>query len=210
MGTKTKSTIIKGLKTIVFLALGLFLIDTLGIILGMLCLFLITILFILIPSKQDKNIRRLKKELPITRIKDLKTGLVKIEGTVEAITPLISKLTEKKCIAYTYKVESVRYIRSGGIGKSTSSFSTIENNLYCDKFIIKDETGSVEVSSQNIIIDCLTNLVVKREINKRFSEQRLKNKVKVILIGFCNKDNIIEEDKATNTFLLYKLKKGRH
>jgi len=201
-----KNKIFNFIKSLLFILLGLVLIDYFGVILGAIIIFIVTILWFLIPNKEQKAIIKLKKELPISQIEDIENGLVKIKGTIEFINPLISELKKKECIAYTYKIERARHLRAGSVGSTKASFSTLSNEIFCNPFLIKDETGEITVSCEDLEIRSWSKSKSKRGINKRYTEQRLKNKKEVIIIGKIIKTDIgkkIVKDPEKNVFVLY-------
>ncbi|WP_299242783.1 hypothetical protein [uncultured Aquimarina sp.] len=201
-----KNKIFNFIKTLLFILLGLVLIDYFGVILGAIILFILTILWFLIPNKVERTIIKLKKELPISQIRDIQNGLVKIKGTIQAIDPLISEIKKKECIAYSYKTEKSRYTRSGGVGKSRITFSTLSNNVFCNPFLIKDQTGEITVSCEDLEIRSWSKPKSNREANKRYTEQRLKNNKEVIIIGkTIDTDNgkQIVVDPEKKVFVLY-------
>jgi len=201
-----KNKIFNFIKSLLFILLGLVLIDYFGIILGAIILFILTIVWFLIPNKVERTIIKLKKELPISQIRDIQNGLVKIKGTIQAIDPLITEIKKKECIAYSYKIERVRYIKSGGVGITKASFSTLSNNVFCNPFLIKDETGEITVSCEDLEIRSWSKPKSNSEVNKRYTEQRLKNNKEVIIIGKVinsNNKNQIVMDPEKKVFVLY-------
>lgn len=201
-----KNKITNLIKSLLFVLIGLVLIEYFGVILGAIFLFILTIIWFLIPNKEQRTIIKLKKELPFTNIKDIQNGMVKIKGTIQAIDPLISEIKKKECIAYSYKIERSRHTRSGGIGKSKTTFSTLSNHIFCNPFLIKDQTGEITVSCEDLEIRSWSKPKSYRELNKRYTEQRLKNNMEVIIIGkVINSNNkkqiVLDPDKKV--FVLY-------
>ncbi|WP_299219247.1 hypothetical protein [uncultured Aquimarina sp.] len=201
-----KNKILNFTKLIFLILLGLVLIDYFGVILGAIILFILIVIWFLVPNKEQRTIIKLKKELPLTNIKDVENGLVKIKGTIQAIDSLITDIKKKECIAYSHKTESIRYIRSGGVGKSKATYSTLSNNVFCNSFLIKDESGEMLVSCEDLEIRSWSKPKSKRQGNRRFTEQWLKNNKTVIIIGKAiNTDNEkrIIMDSEKKVFVLY-------
>jgi hypothetical protein len=202
-----KYKILNFIRSLLFIILGLILIDYFGVILGVIILFIIIIIWFLIPNKEERTIIKLKKELPISSISDITTNdLVKIKGFIQAIDPLVSEIKKKECIAYSYKIERSSHTRLGGVGKSRTTFSTLSNVVFCNSFLIKDQTGKITVSCKDLEIRSWSKPKTKRIMNKRFTEQLLKDKKEVIIIGKVIKTDTgkkVMKDPEENIFVLY-------
>lgn len=189
------------LSSILTIILLVSLTEYFGFIIGFIVTFLVVlismIIFLLI-----KNIKldKIRNQLTYSKINELKEGLVKVKGEALYIEPIYSTLKEKKCIGYYHKVERLK--RYNGF---RPRYVTLTNQFICNPFILKDETGEVNISNENITVLALSKSKVKFRGRKKHTEELFKNNTMVEIIGRFSKNKIIKDDEK-NIFIVTKIK----
>lgn len=105
-------------------------------------------IFLFIAGFSKLKQKRLIENIPTSKIRSLAMGLVEVYG--EAISkkePLISPLSNSKCVYYRLTVEEYR-----SSGKS-SRWVTIDREEKREQFYVKDETGKVLIDPKKAEID---------------------------------------------------------
>ncbi|MBQ4821272.1 hypothetical protein [Aquimarina sp. MMG016] len=151
------------------------------------------------PNETDKFLR-LQATLPTSKIRSMAMGLVEVEGKTIMTEPLISRIKKKECIGYTYRIES---ISKNSDGKNT--YSTIHYETVCNSFILKDDTGSVEINAEEIELINLPEKDYYTSNGKRYTQHILTQDIDVLLIGKANNQHqkvIIEKEPIKDIFTL--------
>ncbi|QXP60851.1 hypothetical protein [Olleya sp. HaHaR_3_96] len=178
------------------------LIDYCGFIVGSILTILIILMYILtIVIIKSEKLKKIRNQLPYTKISLLKEGLVKIKGTAVYVDPLYSKLKEKKCIGYHLKTETFKRKSKNFRGR----YSTDSNQFICQPFLLKDDTGEVTISVEDITVFALSKPKVKFKDGKKYTEELFKNNTEVEIIGHFSENTIIKAIEK-NIFIVSKLK----
>lgn len=167
--------------------------------------FLYFIYHFITSKKASKTFFKLQAILPTSKIRSMAMGLVELQGKAEMITSIKSRIGKKDCIGYTYKIESVSRDKDG-----RDSYTTLSKETVCNPFLLKDATGSVEVTGENIEFLKLEESDSYRGSGKRYTQYLLLNNTEVLLIGKANNKNqkvIIEKETIKNIFALAPIKK---
>ncbi|MEP0214459.1 MAG: hypothetical protein ABJD66_14660 [Cellulophaga sp.] len=190
------------LSSILIIVLIVSLTDYFGFIIGFIATFFIILIY-LVMFLLIKNIKldKIRNQLDYSKINELKEGLVKVKGEALYIEPIYSTLKEKKCIGYYHKVEKLKRNMSG----FRPRYVTLSNQFICNPFILKDETGEVNISNENITVLALSKSKVKFRQGKKHTEELFKNNTMVEIIGRFSKNKIIKDDKK-NIFIVIKVK----
>ena len=99
---------------------------------------------------------KLQRKLPTTPIRLLQEGVVEIQGRVQMITPLLSRLDQTPCVGYTYHKFLDRTDSDGDI-----STETLESHEEVNTFVIQDSSGGIEVSAKDLTLMWLPKEEVK-------------------------------------------------
>lgn len=136
-----------------------------------------------------KTQRRLLKTKQ-TPISSLKTGLVKIQGTVEASKIMETPFFKVQCIGYSYEKANISYNDEG----SDYVTSATQSNDFQDFFLI-NETGRIKVVSQHLNLSFLPaqvktiHSIKQNESDIRHTERTLKNGDLINVLGNAVKNN---------------------
>ena len=174
---KTTGTILLGLISIIlFFATGpfFFFISIIG-----------TILYSAFTGG-NRQYFKLQAILPTSKIRSMAMGLIEVEGVVSAIESLNTPIKSKKCIGYYYTVEEEKRDKDGD-----SSYSTIHSEKKCNRFLIKDDSGEVEVLPEKLDLIMLPIDEQYQSGRKRYTQKVLFDGNEMLLIGKAT----LEEDK---------------
>jgi len=186
--------------------IGAFFVDYFGIIFGVILVFLLIIIYILIiGGLESKKLKKLRNQLSYSKLNEVKDGLVKIKGVAVFIDPLKSEIKQKECIGYSYKVETFRYQRIGGVGKMKLKPIIDSYDFFCNPFLLKDETGEIKVSVDDIEILAMSKPKSIRKSNKRYTEEIFKNNTEVEIIGRFSK-GVLMKDVGSDVFVVSRVK----
>ena len=122
--------------------------------------------------------------LPTSKVRSMSMGLVELEGLVQMTEALHSPIRSKKCIAYEYRIEKVTHDDEG-----KERFTTIHSERKCNRFLIEDETGSVEVDSNKLRFEMFPIDEQYRSGGKRYTQYLLQHDDWVLLVGKATLEN---------------------
>lgn len=151
------------------------------------------------PNSKNKFLR-LQANLPSSKIQSMAMGLVELKGTTIMQEPLLSRIGEKQCIGYRYKIERKRRDSDG-----KTSYTTISDEVVCNNFLLKDSTAQVEVVANEIDFLWLEKDDSYSSASKRYTQYLLFDNDAIILIGKASsKANrvYIEKEPIKNIFML--------
>ncbi|WP_127959664.1 hypothetical protein [Serratia microhaemolytica] len=167
---------------------------------GFILMIAAVITYSLIRPTTTKKFFDLQRVLATSKIRSMANGLVELRGTVETLQPLKSPIDGVKCVAYRY---TIHQISKDSEGKEI--FSTIKDETVCPNFILKDDTGSVEIKTAGIILADLPLNMESREGNKSYLQYLLQPGDDVLLIGKASVENgkkVIEKDDTQDMLVL--------
>jgi len=115
--------------------------------------------------------KRLIENIPTSKIRSLAMGLVEICGEAVPVknSNMISPFTRKRCVYYRYTIE--RLVNSG----KYSRWVKVKAGHEGDFFFVRDDTGTVLVSTKGAIID-----VGKKEFDSSFGKKPNENITKFL------------------------------
>ena len=169
MNSKTKMHLVISLLLIVpglIILLGFMFIDKLGIFLFLILFGGIVFFF---SGFQKLHQKRIIANLPLSKIRSLSMGLVKLNGQImQNEKLLISPINKEKCIYYNCHIEELKKR-----GRSTS-WVTIFRSIASVPFYVQDETGKILVNLKNaevnINMDSQDKSGFFKKINPNFQE----------------------------------------
>jgi hypothetical protein len=95
---------------------------------------------------QNTSRARLLRRLPWSRLGQVQSGLVKVQGRIYALAGLLrSPLTDSECIYFRFKVQEKRHHAAGPHGGGGSYWKTLINDAQAVPCALEDDTGSAEV-----------------------------------------------------------------
>ena len=191
---KNKEPAYKKIRNILFMVLFVVLFFSTGplfIVVIVVSAFVIQLMTFLI--KGGGNFWKMQANLPTSKIRSMSMGLVEVEGLVQVIDALTSPIQAKECIAYEYRIEKITRDDEG-----KERFTTIHSEKKCNRFLIEDETGSVEVDSEKLKFEMFPIDEQYRSGSKRYTQYILQNDDWVLLVGKASLENdkplIVYED----------------
>ena len=134
----------------------------------------------------NKQYFKFQALLPTSKIRSMAMGLVEVEGVLEAIETVNAPINSKKCIGYYYTIEKEKRDKDGDV-----SYSTIHSEKKCNRFIIKDASGKVEVLSDKLDFIMLPVDAQYKSGGKRYIQKILSEGDEMLLIGKAT----LEENK---------------
>jgi len=147
--------------------------------------------------------KRMIESTATSKIRSLAVGLSEIYG--KAITkkePMIAPFSGKPCVYCKYKLEEYDW-------KAKYEWTTKKEGIMGTKFFLKDDTGSVEISTKDAIIDIPEsyNVELKRrsKIPKILLDYLLENKIEYKRIAGLNKKFRFTETRIEPNDSLYVL-----
>ena len=159
---------------------------------------LVVLIFSLITGEKNRFLK-LQAVLPTSKIRSMAMGLVEIEGEAELIDePFVTPIKSKKCIGYHYTVESIKRDNDGD-----KSYTTIQDERKCRNFMLKDETGQVEVSSENLQFILFSVDEQYSTSSRRYTQYVLYEANKILLIGAASLQEskpIVVREEVKNVF----------
>lgn len=165
-------------------------------------IFIVVIIIILAVLKgtTKKNFLKLQAVLPTSKIRSLAMGMVEIQGKTSCSQLISAKIGNLQCIAYHYTVR-----RETRDSEGKSSFRLIEEEQKIAPFSIEDDTGSVEISIQDLDFVWLPEKGSYQSGNLHYQQTILMPADEVLLIGRATSTNnklVIEKDQLNNVFNL--------
>lgn len=148
-----------------------------------LAIFAIVALLILKPTSA-KRFLKLQASLPTSKIQSIAKGLVEVEGILVMNTALSSPVMNETCIGYYYTIEDIDRDSEGDV-----SYTTIHRETKCNPFLIKDNTGTIEVEPDGIELVLLGETNISSNNSKRYKETLLKDGQKMLLVGYADARN---------------------
>jgi preprotein translocase subunit Sss1 len=91
--------------------------------------------------------KRKYSSYPISKIRSLSVGRVKVRGKLKALNDLsyqLAELSNQKCLMYIYEIDIYRY------GYIKRGYQEVFYSGDWGKFMIEDETGKIMIVSENI------------------------------------------------------------
>lgn len=125
-----------------------------------------------------------------TPIYNLKTGLVKIQGTVKAEKILETPFYKTQCISYSYEKANISYTDEG----SDHVTNATQHHDFQDFYLI-NETGKIKVIAENLDLSFLPaqvktiHSIKPNESDIRHTERTLKNGDLLNILGNAVKNN---------------------
>lgn len=135
-------------------------------------------------SKYKNGFFKFQSILPTSKIHSMSMGLVELEGQVKGIELLRSPIDSKECIAYIYEIDKISLDEDG-----RETLFNVHSEKKCNRFIITDDTGSVEVDPDKLRLEMLPIDEQYRSGKKRYTQRLLKNEDLVLLIGKASVEN---------------------
>ncbi|WP_124587263.1 hypothetical protein [Pedobacter sp. KBW06] len=132
----------------------------------------IVAIFIIYVTRTQRLLLKTKQ----TPIYNLNTGLVKIQGTVEALKILETPFFKAQCICYSYENASVSYTEDG----SDHVTNATQSNDFQDFYLV-NETGRIKVIADHLNLSFLPaqvktiHSIKQNESDIRHTERTLKN-----------------------------------
>jgi hypothetical protein len=151
------------------------------------------------PSTKS-NFLKLQAVLPTSTIRSLAVGLSEIQGKTKSAKLIKAKIGNYQCIAYEYSVSRETKDRDG-----KSTFKVIETETKISPFFIEDDTGKVDISSDELNFVWLPEKGSHKSGNLHYKQQVLMPGDEVLLVGnVCSQNGklIMEKDKHNNVFNL--------
>jgi hypothetical protein len=126
--------------------------------------------------------RRCLERVPSLRSREVVSGLVHLEGVVEApagAEPPTAPLAAVPCVWFDYRVEERRSWSGGGRG-----WTVVEHRREAMPFLCRDEAGALMVDPEGS--DCVTHhRMTRREGGRRVTEQRIELGDRCSVVGFA-------------------------
>ena len=182
---------------ILFFYLGFF---YFGIYSFFIILFLI-IMSSVLPSNKNRYFFY-QRNLPTSKIKSAAVGLAEICGKAKALEYVISPLYAKKCVGCIYTVDKISHSRDKD-GRTSTSYREISRKVDINKFLLTDDSGSIEVHPENLEWISFTATNETSDGDKRYREFILDEKTDVLLVGqvyYEGAKNIFRYDENTKVF----------
>ncbi len=147
--------------------------------------------------------KRMIESTATSKIRSLAVGLSEIYG--KAITkkePMIAPFSGKPCVYCKYRLEEYDW-------KAKYDWTTIKEGTMGTEFFLKDDTGSVEISTKDAILDIPEQYRMeigrKSKIPKILLDYLLENKIEYKRIGGLNKKFLFTETRIEPNESLYVL-----
>ncbi len=150
---------------------------------------------LLLPNSRKKFLR-LQASLPTSKISSVAMGLVEIQGTLIMKDALVSPVSKEECIGYHYTVEDITKDKDGSY-----SYHTIHRETRCNPFMMKDDSGTIDIQAEGIELILLKETHVRSDSQKRYTETLLKSGQQRLLVGYADAaDGIafIRKDTGSN------------
>lgn len=183
----TMKNALSDIKTLLLMALGLSLFTLIFFNHFIVPIFpVIATVFAIYVTKTQRRLLKTKQ----TPISSLKTGLVKIQGTVEASKIMETPFFKVQCIGYSYEKANISYNDEG----SDYVTSATQSNDFQDFFLV-NETGRIKVVSQHLNLSFLPaqvktiHSIKQNESDIRHTERTLKNGDLINVLGNAVKNN---------------------
>lgn len=143
----------------------------------------IIFLFSLRPTSK-KRFLRLQSVLATSKINAVAMGLVEIQGKLIMQNHITSPVENEVCIGYFYKIEKISEDKDG-----KNSYTTIHQETKCKDFIMKDDSGEIEIIADGIEFFMLDFTSINMSHNMRYSEIVVKENQEMLLVGNANSEN---------------------
>lgn len=123
-----------------------------------------------------------QRNLPTSKIQSVAMGLAEICGRAKALKTVVSPLSSTVCVGYIYTVDKVS-TKTDDDGHTSKSYSEIERKQELHRFLMEDETGSVEVSPEKLNWISFYPAVENETGSRRYREYILTEKTEILMIG---------------------------
>lgn len=131
------------------------------------------------------QVQRAIKKIPSTNLASITPGLVKISGTAQKKEILTSPFSQKKCVYYTYKIEELHHLGTGG----RTNWVLLRSGQEAQSFSVSDGMRSIDLDIADAQMD----------IPETYQTQTRWHAVSQNILLFLPKLNLVLEDlKETN------------
>ncbi|MCW3168590.1 hypothetical protein OMO38_08620 [Chryseobacterium sp. 09-1422] len=147
--------------------------------------FFIIFFFIIVSSILPNNKNRFffyQRNLPTSKIQSVAMGLAEICGKAKAIKTVVSPFSSTTCVGYIYTVDEIRESRDDD-GRTSKSYREIERKQELHRFLLRDETGSIEVDPEKLDWISFSPAKERESGNQRYREFILDEKTEILMIG---------------------------
>jgi hypothetical protein len=179
--------VLSDIKTLLLMALGLSLFTLVFFNHFIVPIFpVIATVFAIYVTKTQRRLLKTKQ----TPISSIKTGLVKIQGTVEAPKIMETPFFKVQCIGYSYDKANISYNDEG----SDYVTSATQHNDFQDFYLV-NETGRIKVIADHLNLSFLPaqvktiHSIKQSESDIRHTERTLKNGDLINVMGNAIKNN---------------------
>ena len=147
--------------------------------------------------------KRMMESTTTSRIRSLAVGLSEIYGkAISKKEPMIAPFSGKPCVYCKYSLQEYDW-------KAKNEWPTIKEGIMGTEFFLKDDTGSVEISTKDAILDIpeqyRTEIGRKSKIPKILLDYLLENKIEYKRIAGLNKKFLFTETRIEPNESLYVL-----
>ncbi|NQZ31416.1 MAG: hypothetical protein HRU06_09065 [Oceanospirillaceae bacterium] len=187
--------LLSAIGSIIFIAV--FFIYPFGLVL---LLFLAVFLYLGFKASTKKNFLKFQAVLPTSKIRSMAMGLVEVQGKIKCQKLIRSKIGNIQCVAYHYTVR-----REERDSEGRSSYKLIDEESKMADFSIADDTGSVDVYTQDLDCVWLPEKGSYSSGSLHYKQTILLPADEVLLIGQAANVNgkvVIKKDDINNVFNL--------
>lgn len=155
---------------------------SLGINYIFLAVFVLIIINVLKPSSRSRFLK-MQAILPTSNVRSVAMGFAELKGNAVAKDLINSPYFSKPCIGYKYEIAKRSEDRDGDV-----SYHTIHSEIVCADFILKDESGQMDVFGKGIDFHMMKVDAYEGHL-KRHSETYLMPDQEIFIIGYAASDN---------------------
>ncbi|MCD1116098.1 hypothetical protein [Chryseobacterium turcicum] len=123
-----------------------------------------------------------QRNLPTSKIQSVAMGLAEICGKAKALKTVVSPLSYTVCVGYIYTVDEVSESRDDD-GRTSKSYREIQRKQELHRFLLKDETGSIEVEPEKLNWISFYPEKETETGSRRYREYILNEKTEILIIG---------------------------
>lgn len=164
-------------------------------------IFFLIIMSSVLPSNKNRYFFY-QRNLPTSKIKSAAVGLAEICGKAKALEYVISPVSSAKCVGCIYTVDEITHSRDKD-GKTSTSYTEISRRVDFNKFLLKDDSGSIEVHPEKLEWINFPATTESEQSSRRYREFILDEKTEVLLVGqvfYEGAKNIFRYDENTKVF----------
>lgn len=147
---------------------------------------------------QSKRFLKMQANLPTSKARSVAMGLAELQGKAVVQQLLSPPIGKKNCIGFHYTVENVSTDKDG-----KDSYTTVLSQTLCNDFLLKDDTGTIQVKGENIELVWLEIDERYNSGRQRFTQYILEDQQDILLVGNVSLDQntpIIGYDNYHKTF----------